>query len=433
MFNRYFGRPKKEIPYTAEQRLKDIVKYKGLSLTGTTKRETANVRGTAAQGIAAGLGIAVAAKVAATTAIAGTIAIPPLIPVMLAVLVATTYILRQKGLNEELRANLYFIKMEIERMMRSINVIKEIAEARGIQLNTISLTGVITGLKDKIALFASKQTAIDIKNLELSLAKGESLVKVKQELADIAVEGDKAMISAETQSQIDTDRQVASIIHQTQNEPQPQPQPKSFVQGTPVAVGGWRPNFSKLRQYWPTGWIARWLSPSESLRQIIRDVTIATVWYSIMLSEFDIFMRYQDIKQVPMPIDWASGDHMKSLLIANRELSGTKPQYSNFYNLTKLEGDRLNREITAESATSQLGGPPSELSLANERDLLEALKLAGNAASPETQARTALGVVEEQQATSSSPESSSGGGRRRTQAHKKARTHRKRTHKRHST
>ena len=219
------------------------------------------------------------------------LAVPPAIPVMIAVMVATSFIMRQKGMNEELRSNLYFIKMEVERMLRSTQVIKEIADARGIHLNTISLSTVMMKLNDKIMMFADKQTARDIKELEVYLKEGK-LQAVQQVLAKVGQEAEAAAKLGATEA-------VAGQ--------------KGGSRG-----GSW---FSKKR-WLPTGWSSRWISPDETLRQIIRDITIATVWYSIMLSEFNIFMQYMDIKKVPMPTEWVSKPSMEALLLANKQLSG---------------------------------------------------------------------------------------------------------------
>lgn len=235
------------------------------------------------------------------------LAVPPAIPVMIAVMVATSFIMRQKGMNEELRANLYFIKMEVERMLRSTQVIKDIADARGIHLNTISLSTVMMKLNDKIMMFADKQTAKDIKELEGYLKEGK-LQTVQQVLAKVGQEAEVAAKQGATEA-------VAG-------------QKGGSRLTTRHGGGAW---FSRKR-WLPTGWSSRWLSPDETLRQIIRDVTIATVWYSIMLSEFNIFMQYMDIKKVPMPTEWVSKPSMESLLLANKQLSGAvNTKYDFFY------------------------------------------------------------------------------------------------------
>jgi hypothetical protein len=421
MFRRLFGL-KKETGYSLKN---NVVKHRGLSEAGTVKRERANAITTVAAGVTGGVAAAIAIKGVAATAIAGTIAIPPLIPVMLAVLLATAYIMRQKGLNEELRANLYFIKMEIERMLRSINVIKQIAEERNIQLNTISLSGVIKGLNDKIMLFADASTKKHIQELEAFLKKGGDIQVVETDVQRAETASEQEIIESVTNPMQSVRNSMQSVrrnpmqfvtnpmqsamnpIQSAMNPMQSGMNPMQsgmnpMQSGIPTAIGGGR-WFPKLP--YPRGWIARWLSPSETLRQIIRDVTIATVWYSIMLSEFDIFMRYMDIKQVPMPTEWTKGTHMKVLLDANRQLSGTNAKYDDFYKLPELK-DAIR--IVADASTNT--------------------EATAQAVSASEAISSTQGLTLE-----STPESPSTGGRRRTHANKKARTHRKRTHKRHLT
>ena len=98
----------------------------------------------------------------ASLGIAGLV-VPPVLPVMVAILVGIAFIMRQKGLNEELRSNLYFIKMEVERMFRSMNVINSIARERKIPLNTMSLSIIMDKLQKRIMLFADEKTKKDIR------------------------------------------------------------------------------------------------------------------------------------------------------------------------------------------------------------------------------------------------------------------------------
>jgi len=246
------------------------------------------------------------------------LSIPPAIPVMIAVMVATSFIMRQKGLNEELRSNLYFIKMEVERMLRSTQVIKDIADARGIHLNTMSLGIVMNKLNDKIMMFADKDTAKDIRELEAYLKEG-NLQTVQQILEKV---GEEATNAAK-------DGAISAVAKQT--------------------GGSW---FSRKR-WLPTGWSARWVSPDETLRQIIRDITVAVVWYSIMLSEFNVFMKYMDIKNVPMPTEWVSSPSMESLLLANKQLSGAANTKYDFFYDTKMMKEAVKIAVIGTTAESK--------------------------------------------------------------------------------
>ena len=216
----------------------------------------------------------------ASLGIAGLV-VPPVLPVMVAILVGIAFIMRQKGLNEELRSNLYFIKMEVERMFRSMNVINSIARERKIPLNTMSLSTIMDKLQKRIMLFADEKTKKDIGELEEYLKEG-NLGEVKNLIETAQNDSKKAVTDNIT---------------------------------NPMQKG------SGMFRWLPTGWSSRWLSPDETLRQIIRDITIAVVWYSIMLSEFDIFNKYMDIKTGVKATKWATGPEMKELLIANRQLN----------------------------------------------------------------------------------------------------------------
>ena len=245
----------------------------------------------------------------ASLGIAGLV-VPPVLPVMVAILVGIAFIMRQKGLNEELRSNLYFIKMEVERMFRSMNVIDSIARERNIPLNTMSLSIIMSKLQTRIMLFADEKTKKDIRELEAYLKEGK-LGEVNQ-LIQIAKNNSEDAVKANMEK--------------------------------PQGGGG-------ISRWLPTGWSSRWLSPDETLRQIIRDITIAVVWYSIMLSEFDIFNKYLDIKTEVKATKWASGPEMKELLIANRQLNDPRDKAEE---KLREELDKLTKEIQNEETKEKI-------------------------------------------------------------------------------
>jgi hypothetical protein len=247
--------------------------------------------------------------VGASLGIAGLV-VPPVLPVMVAILVGIAFIMRQKGLNEELRSNLYFIKMEVERMFRSMNVINSIARERKIPLNTVSLSVIMSKLQTRIMLFANDETKKDIKNLEKYLKEGR-LVEVNNTIEQVKKDAETAVTNG-----------ITNGITKKHQE------------------GG-------MFRWLPTGWSSRWLSPDETLRQIIRDITIAVVWYSIMLSEFDIFNKYLDTKNGNKATQWASGPEMKELLIANRQLNDPRGEIE-----TKL--NRELAELTNKNQTEEI-------------------------------------------------------------------------------
>lgn len=259
----------------------------------------------------------------ASLGIAGLV-VPPVLPVMVAILVGIAFIMRQKGLNEELRSNLYFIKMEVERMFRSMNVINSIARERKIPLNTMSLSIIMDKLQKRIMLFADEKTKKDIRELEAYLKEGK-LVEVEQLIQNAKNNSEDAV--------------TADITN-------------------PMQKG------SGMFRWLPTGWSSRWLSPDETLRQIIRDITIAVVWYSIMLSEFDIFNKYMDIKTGVKATKWATGPEMKELLIANRQLNDPRDEAE-----TKLQKElnELKTELNELKTKKQTQDIMDKIKMINEK------------------------------------------------------------------
>ena len=243
-----------------------------------------------------------AAHLAAASAVGASIAVPALAPAALGVIIACIFVMRQRGLNKELLSNLYFIKMEVERMSRIHNVLKVIAKENHINLNTASLSLVMVALQKKILMFADKRTKIDIQQLEQFLKDGNI-----NEARELTGNADK-----ESDSILRNVSQVAINMRSV--------------------GGGWL----------PTGWSSRWLSPDETLRQIVRDITIANVWFSIMLGEFDIFMRFFENKGNTQ--EWKKSKAMMELLIANKQLGltthinkSTDPDFDLFYNILDIK------------------------------------------------------------------------------------------------
>ena len=268
--------------------------YATQAASATTERAVASGMATAGSVVAGS-----AAVVAVTAALGLGAAAPPFIPALLGVYIACVFITRQKGLNKELSANLFFIKMEAERMIRIQSVIQDIAKENGINLNTTSLSNIMKSLGDNIMKFSSEQTRKDIDTYE-------KYIKQNKDDTSILIELNKKIIESKTE--------VTNAI-------------KSKTQSGGIFK-------------WVKSWSRRWLSPDETLRQIIRDITIATVWYSIMLGEFDIFMRYVESKSA-IKNNWIREKNFISLLIANRQLAMTGEykdgEYSDFYKILDIE------------------------------------------------------------------------------------------------
>lgn len=250
-----------------------------------------------------------ATTLATASAVGAGIAIPGLAPASLGVIVACIFVMRQRGLNKELLSNLYFIKMEVERMSRVHSVMKVIAKEKHINLNTASLAFCMISLQKKILQFADNKTKGDIEQLE-KLLRTDNLEEAKA-LTNAA--------DAEANQQMKATSEA--VLSQAALGKQ--------------SGGAWQ----------ITGWASRWLSPDETLRQIIRDITIATVWFSIMLGEFDIFNKYKHIITPEGETDnWIHSQAMKDMLVANKQLGlmtavnkSNDADFDVFYNIKDLK------------------------------------------------------------------------------------------------
>jgi hypothetical protein len=145
----------------------------------------------------------------------------------------------------------------------------------------------MVSLQKKILQFADKKTKHDIEQLEQflhtdNLAAAKTLTTQADEEADIQM------------------KSASELALSVEGE-------------TPKTGGAWLPK----------GWASRWLSPDETLRQIIRDITIATVWFSIMLGEFDIFNKYNQLITSEVTDNWIQSQAMTELLVANKQLGLT--------------------------------------------------------------------------------------------------------------
>lgn len=243
----------------------------GLSSTGST----------VAKGLADTAKIAqtVDYKAVASAAVVSAMA-TPLAPAIIGVVLLLTFILKQKGLHDELLAGLFTAKERLERIGRIHAVVKEIAKENGINLNTVDMCNVIDSVKHKVTKFADNTTKANIENLE-ELLKRKQVHEAQQLVTKAGKEGN-------------------AIVADSSNDPQ-------------NLTGG--SLFSGLRH-----WSARWLTPDDTLRKILKEVDLITSWYSIMLGEFDIFMRYVAGNSSDEKNKWKKSTPMKDLLIANHEL-----------------------------------------------------------------------------------------------------------------
>ena len=274
------------------------------------------------------------ALVLSGVAVAG-IATPGLLPAMIGLMIITSFIIHQVGLNRELKANIFGVKMQIDRILRTINVINDIAEGRGIPLNTTDLYATIESLNKKIMLFASKKTKEDILLLQDLL--GTDQTDAAKAMIQTAIQDGNMTLAKEISASV----VVSNPLYGTSPKISPVQPPANATRSTGNPLynathhGGQRGGLFD-------GFRARWLTPGSTMQQINNDTTLAVTYYSIMLAEFDIFMRYTDIKPQknatgkPVPFDttWANKNNMRQLLAANRAAMPSDKQYDIFYNLS---------------------------------------------------------------------------------------------------
>jgi hypothetical protein len=179
------------------------------------------------------------------------------------------FYLRQKGINEELQGNLIAIKGEVERFYFIYKVIEQIAKEKNLNLNT--------GMVRKFTILLT--------NNILVVAGPEVFAILKKAVN----ENPYALFTPE---EFGLAKTVGSLDALAKKKKE-----------TPTL-------FSKL--FTPS--VQRILIPGELLRIIIRDVTILSIFFTIMQSEFDLLVREYDAVQKK---------NLLSVLLADSSLSGT--------------------------------------------------------------------------------------------------------------
>lgn len=245
-----------------------------------------------------------APAIAAAAAIGIGVQVPGLVPVLLSVGLSISILLRQKSLNSELKANLGYIQLETERMLRTISVIQEIAKERGIPLNETSLCLSLEIITKKLMTMADLNTQKLLKDMRVRPT--EERVK----LVRILNQSTRGLL------------QDAS---------------RKLLTGQPdMPVSPFQSFTRKTKKFFMF-----WVSPQETMRQIMNDLTIALGWYSILISEFDIFMRYMDTKGVPAASKWKDSDAAKDMFTSHKRNLAEKQQnvskYASFFNVDTTE------------------------------------------------------------------------------------------------
>jgi hypothetical protein len=204
--------------------------------------EAVGVGATAIQGTTLTAAGVVAGVTASGVTVAGAALAFPLTAAIAAVAVITGLILRQTALNEELRVNLIMIKGEVERIYNIYKVIEEIAIEKKLPINTDLVRKFTIILSNNILIVAGPETFEMIKTM--SLGNGDALFQSES----------FGPLKTFNKSQINTQRKT-----------------------------WWKFNFFK-----------RTIVPMEVLRTIVRDITILTVFFTILQSEFDLLSREKE-------------------------------------------------------------------------------------------------------------------------------------------
>jgi len=341
-----------------------------LSAKATEARKTAET--------AAYMG-ALGAGTFATLAVAG-VASGPLAPAFLGLGILLTVVLRQKGLNQELRANLIAIQLEADSFFMITSVVEEIAKENGIDLNTRTVKFWITKLTNFVTLLAGPDT------MKLVTDERKKL--------------------------------------------------QGTIKGVPAAL-----NSSKASGSTWTSFLNRMLSPGEYLRILIREVIITHIFFSIMMGEFDLFMR---AKGETATKKWINSDAYKLLLATNKAnqqraigvasknaIDNHNAKFKEFYSPAVLDAAvaAIGRSETAVEAAqdgAKLKGQIKAAEAEQELTIGTALETAGVPLTPA--ALEALGSDSNPPSGASSPGSAdellkNGGARRTRKKLKKNRRH----------
>jgi hypothetical protein len=184
------------------------------------------------------------------------------------------FYLKQKALNEELQGNLIAIKGEVERFYFIYKVIEQIAKEKNLNLNTTLV----------------RKFTILLTNNILTVAGPEVFALLKKAVN----ENPYALFTPEIIGPISNP--IASSFKSLDAL-------EKKKQDRPTLLS---------RLFTPS--VQRLVIPAELLRIIIRDVTILSIFFTIMQSEFDLLVREYDAKQKKKLLD---------VILADSSLSGS--------------------------------------------------------------------------------------------------------------
>lgn len=251
---------------------------------------------TTASGITTGVG-----ALAGATAITGAALAFPVTASLAALGLITGIILRQVALNQELRGNLIMIKGEAERLYNIYKVIEVIAREKNLNLNTVAVQKFTTTLTYNILLAAGPETFNVI--VERTLGNGTD--------AQALYKANSANVTT--------------------------------GQGIVKVAGGVQSAVNQKKSSWGH-WVYRIgtnaIIPVEVLRTIVRDITILTVFFTILQSEFDLLSREYDFNLKKNLFEGLRNDLTGANLLSEQTLSAlnlymkddwtTSPDYMTF-------------------------------------------------------------------------------------------------------
>ena len=205
--------------------------------------------------------IATLASAGAAVAATGPFAIPITVG-LIAIGAICGFYYRQKALNSELQGNLIAIKGETERLYFIYKVMEKIAKEKNLNINTFLVQKFTILLTNNILTIAGPEVFALLKKTILenpaSLFTPETLEKkITKPDGSVAV---LKLDETKSMEQIKKDRSAWSIFS-------------------------------------PSPAIQRLVIPGELLRIIIRDVTILSIFFTILQSEFDLLVREYDAVQ----------------------------------------------------------------------------------------------------------------------------------------
>lgn len=180
----------------------------------------------------------------------------------------------QRGINIELQSNLMIIQHEVDRFYKIVKVMQTIAMENGFELNLGSVNVFIAKLTNFIAMLAN----------------------------DDVIQGIKEYRQNSTQNPLQSDKNLFIALPQY----------------TQV-------DFIKLKGTY-RGMMNRTLAPAEYLRQLVRDITILTVFMTMLIGEFDLFMHYIGD---PNKRQWTTSPVFQSMLYDTLRFSSIAPKKHN--------------------------------------------------------------------------------------------------------